>query len=94
MTSIFDIEIYDLDPPDFWGHKGLMSVMDGVRCGPQHVCMNQSCVGVASYPVKCRHCPGKMGGCDQHHECYCDEMLYGREFCSYGTYEPINPGEV
>ena len=82
------------DPYGFNGNMELISMTDGIRCGPQNVCINQTCVGVASLPIKCRHCPGEnIGGCDQHHVCYCDERKYGSTACRTGTYTPINPGK-
>ena len=86
---------YIPDPFDFNGNMELVSMTDGIRCGPQNVCINQTCVGVANLPLKCRHCPGEnIGGCDQHHACYCDERKYGSTACRTGTYTPINPGRV
>lgn len=88
--SLFLVQL--LDPYDFNGNMDLIEETDGVRCGPQNICKNQTCVGVASYPSTCLQCPGQFGGCDQHHQCYCDVKYHGNVSCNNGTYKPIEPG--
>ena len=90
----FCIYLSILDPPDFATNLDLKYMTDGVRCGPKHFCMNQSCVSVPIIPDRCWLCPGSLGSCDQNYTCYCDEKLYGKTACRYGTYMPPNPGMI